>query len=128
MPTIHVVDDDTSFRTAVARLLRASGYEVVIHESADRLLETAPAAEPACILLDVHMPGLSGPELQARLIERSNPLPIVFLTGHGDVRTSVRAIKAGAVDFLLKPVSKQALLEAVERAVTRYRTTCEQLD
>jgi FixJ family two-component response regulator len=128
MATIHVVDDDASFRTAVARLLRASGYEVVIHESADRLLEAAPGGEPGCILLDVRMPGLSGPELQTRLLERGSLLPIVFLTGHGDVPTSVRAIKAGAEDFLLKPVSKQALLEAVERALARYRTTYEQLD
>src|SRR5262249_12459470 len=86
-PVIHVVDDVAAFRAAVARLLRASGYQVALYESAARLLETPPGNEAGCILLDVRMPGLSGPELQARLAETGNPLPIVFLTGHGDVPT-----------------------------------------
>jgi len=124
-PTIHVVDDDASFRTAVARLLRASGYQVALHESAARLLEAPPATTSGCILLDVRMPGLSGTELQARLAEMGNALPIVFLTGHGDVPTGVRAIKAGAEDFLLKPVSKKALTEAIERALVRCEQTRE---
>jgi RNA polymerase sigma factor (sigma-70 family) len=124
-PIIHVVDDDASFRTAVARLLRASGYQVALHQSAAQLLQAPPAATSGCILLDVRMPGLSGTELQARLAAMGNSLPIVFLTGHGDVPTGVRAIKAGAEDFLLKPVSKKALTEAIERALVRCEQTRE---
>jgi RNA polymerase sigma factor (sigma-70 family) len=125
---IHVVDDDASFRTAIARLLRAAGYQVALYESADHLLETALSTAPGCILLDVRMPGMSGTELQARLVERGNRLPIVFLTGHGDVRMGVKAIKAGAEDFLLKPVSKKTLLEATERALARYNAERERGD
>jgi FixJ family two-component response regulator len=118
-PVIHIVDDDVSFRTAVARLLRASGYQVALYESARQLLEKPPGLEPGCLLLDVRMPGLSGPELQARLAKTGNTLPIVFLTGHGDIRMSVRAIKAGAEDFLSKPVSRKTLIEAIHRALAR---------
>jgi RNA polymerase sigma factor (sigma-70 family) len=125
---IHVVDDDGSFRTAIARLLRASGYEVAVYDSAHSLLKRLPTIEPGCILLDVRMPDLSGPELQARLVELQNMLPIVFLTGHGDIPMSVRAIKAGAEDVLSKPVPKKTLLEAVERALTRYEEKREQHD
>jgi FixJ family two-component response regulator len=128
VPVIHVVDDDPSFRSAIGRLLRASGYEVAVYESAHLLLKKLPAVEPGCILLDVRMPDLSGPELQARLAELGNALPIVFLTGHGDIPTSVRAIKAGAEDFLSKPVPKKTLLEAVERALARYAERREQHD
>jgi FixJ family two-component response regulator len=124
-PVIHIVDDDGPFRTAVARLLRASGYDVAIYDCAHRLLEKPPAMEPGCILLDVRMPGLSGPELQARLIETGIALPIVFLTGHGDIPMSVRAIKAGAEDFLSKPVAKKTLLEAIGRALVRYEDARE---
>ena len=127
-PVIHVVDDDASFRTAVGRLLQASGYQVALYESAVRLLEKPPGAEPGCILLDVRMPGFSGPELQARLAEMGNVLPIIFLTGHGDVPTGVRAIKDGAEDFLLKPVSKKSLIDAIERALERYEKTRERVD
>ena len=84
-PVIHVVDDDALFRTAVARLLRASGYQVALYECASQLIEAPASVEPGCILLDVRMPGTNGPELQARLAGRGNPLPIVFVTGHGDV-------------------------------------------
>ena len=119
-PVIHVVDDDASFRTAVTRLLRASGYQVALYESALQLLDKPPDTEAGCILLDVRMPDLSGPELQSRLAEMGNTLPIVFLTGHGDIPMSVRAIKAGAEDFLSKPVSRKTLIEAIRRALTRY--------
>jgi FixJ family two-component response regulator len=126
VPIVHVVDDDAPFRTAVARLLRACGYEVALYESAARLLEASPCTEPGCILLDIEMPGVSGTELQDRLSERGNSLPIIFLTGHGDVPSSVRAIKAGAEDFLLKPVSKTTLLDSIERALARDRLLREQ--
>jgi len=124
-PLIHVVDDDASFRTAVTRLLRASGYQVALYESALQLLDKPPGTEAGCILLDVRMPELSGPELQSRLAEMGNTLPIVFLTGHGDIPMSVRAIKAGAEDFLSKPVSRKTLIEAIRRALTRYEEARE---
>lgn len=130
MPTlVHIVDDDASFRTTTGRLLRVCGYEVAMYESAEQLLERLPDdARPSCILLDVKIPGLSGPELQDRLAELGSTLPIVFLTGHGDVPTTVRAIKAGAEDFLTKPVAKDALIDAIERAVARSRATREKSD
>jgi RNA polymerase sigma factor (sigma-70 family) len=127
-PVIHVVDDDAPFRTAVARLLRAAGYQVALYESGDHLLGNPPGSGPGCILLDMRMSGLSGLELQDRLSKLDNILPIVFLTGHGSIPMSVQAIKAGAEDFLSKPVSKKTLLEAVERALARYRQRREQRD
>jgi FixJ family two-component response regulator len=125
---IHIVDDDASFRSAVGRLLRTSGYNVALYDSAAQLLDKLPGAGPGCILLDVQMPGLSGPQLQDRLVELGSALPIVFLTGHGDIPTSVRAIKAGAEDFLSKPVPKERLLEAIERALARYQETKQEHD
>jgi FixJ family two-component response regulator len=118
-PVIHVVDDDLPFRTALARLLRASGHQVIVYSSATEFLENRPIAARGCILLDVQMPGLDGLELQGRLAERECLLPIVFLTGHGDIPMCVRATKAGAEDFLSKPVSKATLLDAVRRALLR---------
>jgi FixJ family two-component response regulator len=126
-PTIHVVDDDASFRAAVARVLRASGYQVALYESGRQLLES-PKAEPGCILLDLQMSGLSGLELQDRLVALGYMLPIVFLTGHGDIPSTVRAIKAGAQDFLSKPISKENLLGSLARALVRYTEVREQLD
>ena len=100
-----------------------------MYESAEQLLERLPEnVHPTCILLDVKIPGLSGPELQDRLTELGSTLPIVFLTGHGDVPTTVRAIKAGAEDFLTKPVSKDNLIDAIERAVGRSRAIREKSD
>ena len=123
-----MVDDDAPFRTAVARLLRAAGYQVALYESGDHLLANPPGSGPGCILLDMRMSGLSGLELQDRLAKLDSILPIVFLTGHGSIPMSVQAIKAGAEDFLSKPVSKKTLLEAVERALARYRERREQRD
>jgi FixJ family two-component response regulator len=125
-PVVHLVDDDASFRTAIARLLGVCGYEVVPHASATEFLQAPPRAARGCILLDVRMPGLSGPQLQQRLAELGSVLPIVFLSGHGDIPTSVKAIKAGAEDFLPKPVSKKTLLDAIERALARYDERREQ--
>lgn len=118
---IHVVDDDDSFRTSIERRLKLAGYEVVTYASAQRLLDRLPdESEPGCILLDVRIPGLSGPDLQGRLNELGSTLPIVFLTGHADTPTTVRAIKAGAEDFLTKPVESTQLLSAIERALARH--------
>jgi RNA polymerase sigma factor (sigma-70 family) len=118
---VHVVDDDVSFRTAIERRLKKAGYEVVTYPSAQHLLDCLPSESAlGCILLDVRIPGLSGPELQGRLGELGATLPIVFLTGYPDVPTTVRAIKAGAEDFLTKPVSSDDLLHAIERAIAHH--------
>jgi PAS domain S-box-containing protein len=124
--TIYVVDDDQSFRTAIGRLLRAAGYQVVLHVSGRQLLANLPSAGEGCILLDMRMPDFDGLDLQERLNEIGCRLPILFLTGHGTVQTSVQAIQAGAEDVLTKPVSKSALLEAIERALARRRERSDQ--
>ena len=124
-PLIHIVDDDAAYRAAVARLLEVSGYRVALYASAAQLLEAAPPAEAGCILLDIQMEGLTGLELQERLAAAGSRLPIVFLTGHADVPSSVRAIKAGAEDFLTKPATKDVLLAAVRRALSRFHATVE---
>jgi FixJ family two-component response regulator len=117
--TVHVVDDDDSFLRSMGRRLRGHGYTVETYRSvADFLLRPNPQA-PGCVLTDLQMPHRDGFELQDRLTESSNPLPVVFVTGKGDIRTSVRAIKAGAEDFLTKRVSNDELLQAIERALTR---------
>jgi FixJ family two-component response regulator len=123
-PIVHVVDDDASFRTAIERRLKKAGYQVTIYPSAQHLLDRLPAdSEPGCILLDVRIPGLSGPELQTRLAALGSALPIVFLSGYTDVATTVQAIKAGAEDFLTKPVSSEHLLAAIERAIAHGRAS-----
>jgi FixJ family two-component response regulator len=117
---VHVVDDDDSVRTGIVRLLRAAGYEARGYHSAGHfLLEDPERNRPGCIVLDVHMPGPSGLELQTALARLEQPLPVVFLTGRGDIATSVRAMKGGAVDFLTKPVRREALLGAVRVALAR---------
>lgn len=124
--TVHIVDDDASFRVAMARLLRTAGYQVVLHESGQQLLEHVPDTGAVCILLDIRMPELDGLDVQERLNEIGSRLPIVFVTGHGSVETSVQAIKAGAEDVLTKPVSKSTLIDAVERALARSREPSDQ--
>jgi RNA polymerase sigma factor (sigma-70 family) len=114
---IHVVDDDSLFRSSIARLLNAAGYEVALYESSQQFLDKPPISLTDCILLDVQMPDMSGLQLQDRLSKLGNRLPIVFLTGHADIPTSVRAIKAGAQDFLTKPVPREQLLETIRRAL-----------
>lgn len=124
---VHVIDDDASFRTAVECRLKLAGYDVETYSSAQQLLDRLPDAEtPGCILLDVQMPGLSGLELQSRLIERGSTLPIVFVTGYADTSTTVRAVKAGAEDFLVKPASSEQLIDAIERAIARYESARHQ--
>jgi FixJ family two-component response regulator len=119
--TVHVVDDDESFRTAIERRLRKAGYTVATYPSAQQLLDHLPdEGQPGCILLDVRIPDLSGPELQDRLGKVGSTLPIVFLTGYADVPTTVRTIKAGAEDFLTKPVSSEQLLHSIEKAMAHH--------
>jgi FixJ family two-component response regulator len=117
IPIIHVVDDDPSFRAAVTRLLRAAKYEVRGYASAAEFLDSDPCTEPGCILLDLKMPGASGLDLQQSLERMEERLPIIFLTGYGDIPASVRAMRAGAVDFLTKPVRREKLLPAVQNAL-----------
>lgn len=118
-PLIHLVEDDDSLRTALLRLLDAAGFEARGYDSAGAFLLEPPPDRPGCLLLDVRLPGPSGLELQAVLPRQGVSLPVVFLTGHADVASSVRAMKAGAVDFLTKPVERDALLDAIGRALTR---------
>lgn len=117
-PTLHLVDDDDGFRTALARLLRALGHEVKEYPDAQAFLAATPTGA-GCILLDVYMPGLSGLGLQALLAERGVTLPIIFITGHGDIPMGVHAMRAGAEDFLTKPVGRAALSQAITRALER---------
>jgi len=119
VPVIHVVDDDQSFQKAMSRLLRAVGYLVRNYTNAGDFLLAEIAQNPGCILLDVRMPGPSGLDLQKALAGRPNHLPIIFLSGYGDVPSSVQAIKAGAMDFLMKPVPRDTLLKAIEKALER---------
>lgn len=122
--TVHIVDDDASFRIALERRLKKAGYEVATYSSAQQLLDRLPdESEAGCILLDVRIPGLSGPELQARLAELGSALPIIFVTGYADVRTTVQTIKAGAEDFLTKPVTSEQLLRALEQAMAHHETS-----
>ena len=118
-PLIHVVDDDDSLRTALLRLLAAAGFEARGHASAGDFLLDPPVDRPGCLLLDLRMPGPSGLDLQAAMQRRGITQPVIFLTGHGDVASGVRAMKAGAVDFLAKPVAKDVLLAALERALAQ---------
>ena len=120
---VHIVDDDASFRTAMERRLKHAGYEVATYPSALHLLVNLPAESiPSCILLDVRIPGLDGPALQKRLGELGSTLPIIFLTGYPDIPATVQAIKAGADDFLTKPVASDDLFRAIEKAFAHHRT------
>jgi FixJ family two-component response regulator len=114
---IHVVDDDESLRASLLDLLRAAGFEALAYASTGEFLLHPPSDRPGCVLLDVRLPGPSGLELQAALQRQGVALPVIFLTGYADVPTSVRAMKAGAVDFLEKPVQRETLLDALQRAL-----------
>jgi len=116
-PTIQIVDDDALFLAAIPQLLRASGFAVKTFSSASDLLAACDADTPGCVLADLQMPRMNGLDLQAALARTRNPLPILFLTGHGDIPSSVRAMRAGAVDFLEKRAPKEHLLDAVRRAL-----------
>jgi FixJ family two-component response regulator len=121
--TVHVVDDDPSFRTALERGLRTAGYIVATYPSAEQLLnDLSDCSGLGCIILEVRLPGLSGPELQGRLRELGSALPILFVTSYPDIPTTVNTIKAGAEDFLIKPINSDQLLRAIERAIARHRT------
>ena len=117
--TVFIVDDDASFLAAVSRLLRAAGFDVRTFPSAKDFLDAFPPDAQGCVIADLKMPGVSGLDLQNTLNKGDNPMPVVFLTGHGDIPTSVEAMRHGAEDFLTKRASKEALLDAVKRALAR---------
>ena len=125
-PVVYVIDDDASFRKAVSRLLRSAGLEVEALASAEEFLQRPVVDRPSCLLLDVRMPGSSGMDLQAALHEARRDIPIVFMTGHGDVSTGVRAMKGGAVDFLEKPFRAPDLLACVQRGLARSQQSREE--
>jgi len=118
-PIIYLVDDDRSFLRALSRRLQAAGYQVEAFGSAEQFLGRRSSEAPGCAVLDLQIPGPGGLGLQQALAQAEEPLPVIFLTGHGDVPSSVRAMKQGAVDFLTKPVQGDKLLEAVEQALAR---------
>ncbi len=119
--TVFVVDDDESVGRALERLLRGAGYAVEVYTSAAGFIDCTEPDGPACAVLDLAMPGMDGLELQARLADENRAIGVVFLTGHGDIPASVRAMKQGAVDFLIKPVDESKLLQAIEVALNRQK-------
>lgn len=123
---IAIVDDDPSVQRGLQRLIRSVGWKATTFASAQEFLARSRTESPNCVLLDLQMPGLSGLDLQKRMAEVGLEIPIVFLTGHGDIPASVRAMKAGAVQFLTKPVDEQELLQAIQEAVERDRRTRQQ--
>jgi FixJ family two-component response regulator len=123
---VFVVDDDASVREGLGSLIRSAGLRVETFASAQEFLARPRADVPSCLVLDVRLPGLSGLDLQKRLAEVNIEIPIVFITGHGDVPTSVRAMKAGAVEFLTKPFVDRDLLDAIQQAIKRDRAARRQ--
>lgn len=125
-PTVHVVDDDPGVRDSVALLLRMSGYTVETYESGTAFLERLEYARRGCVLLDIHMPGMTGLELQRELAARAPDLPVVMMTGQGDIGMAVQAMKAGASDFIEKPFSNELLLAAIGSAMSRQEARAEE--
>jgi FixJ family two-component response regulator len=124
--TVFVVDDDASVREALSSLIRSIGLRVEVFSSAREFLQAKAPDCAACLVLDVRLPGLSGMDLQRELAAANNPLPIIFITGHGDIPMSVRAMKAGAAEFLTKPFRDQELLDAIQQALERDAKASEQ--
>jgi len=120
-PTVFVIDDDEDMRSALGNLFASVGHAVKLFGSTAEFLDKAPADAPACLVLDVRLPGMSGLDFQNKLLDTNAQIPIIFMTGHGDIPMSVRAMKAGAVDFLTKPFRDQDMLDAVGRAIETDR-------
>lgn len=119
--TVFLIDDDADVRDAISRLLRSAGWKVDAYATADAFLARGGHADTGCVLLDISMPGMTGPQLHGWMLENGISLPVIYLSGHCDVPTSVRAMKQGAVDVLEKPADADALVEAITRAVERHR-------
>jgi FixJ family two-component response regulator len=124
-PVVYVIDDDPGIRQALARLFRSVGLHAELFTSADELMQSDLPAVPSCLVLDVRLPGLSGFGLHAELTKANIHIPIIFVTGHGDIPMSVQAMKAGAIDFLTKPFRDQDMLDAVTAAIARDRVRLE---
>jgi FixJ family two-component response regulator len=122
-PVIFIVDDDVSVREGLGSLMRSAGWRVVLFASAREFLDHPPVDAPSCVVLDLQLPDLSGLDLQRRMADARNDVPIVFISGHGDIPSSVKAIKAGAVEFLTKPLVDADVIESVEQALARDRMT-----
>ena len=120
---VHVLDDDTGLRAALSDLLESTGYEVLTYGSTAEFLARDPGCEPGCLILDVRLPGMNGIELQEKLASDGVTLPVILITGFGDVPMSVRGMKAGALDFIEKPFREQDILDAVAKAVAVSRRT-----
>lgn len=125
-PVIAVVDDDPSVRRGLERLIRSVGWKVESFESAQEFLECRKTEPPSCVVLDLQLPGLSGLDLQKQMAEAGLYTPIVFLTGHGSIPASVQAMKAGAIEFLTKPVDEDNLVRAIQEAIERDQRTRQQ--
>jgi FixJ family two-component response regulator len=125
-PTVFIVDDDAPLRESLRNLIRSVGLRVELFASAQEFLQSQQPDTPSCLVLDVRMPGLSGLDLQKQTSEAGLEIPIIFITGHGDVPMTVRAMKAGAVEFLTKPFRDQDLLDAIQQALERSRKAREQ--
>jgi FixJ family two-component response regulator len=124
-PIVFVVDDDISVRESVELLIRNEGWQPMLFESARDFLARTPTSAPSCLILDVNLPDLSGLDLQQRITGESAAMPIIFITGYGDIPTSVQAMKAGAAEFLTKPFDAGVLIEAIRGALRRSRATLE---
>src|ERR1700737_4884866 len=122
-PVVYVVDDDPGVREALDSLIRSVGFRVQTFASAQDFLQSKPSTAPSCLILDVRLPGLSGLDLQRELRQADIHIPVIFVTGHADIPMSVRAMKAGAVEFLTKPVRDQDLLDAIQQAIERARNS-----
>jgi two-component system response regulator FixJ len=125
---VHLADDDEAIRRSVGFMLKTSGFHVRTYESGVELLKAAPNLEPGCVLLDIRMPAMDGLEVQAALRDKGVTLPVIIMTGHGDVSLAVQAMKAGAVDFIEKPFEKAVLLSAIEHGVERLKKSAANLD
>ena len=125
---VFVVDDDASVRNALKSLIRSVGLQVELFGSAQEFLQSKRPNVPSCLVLDIRLPGISGLDFQSKRAEANDPIPIIFITGHGDIRMSVRAMKAGAVEFLTKPFRDQDLLDAIHVALERDRARRQRED
>jgi len=124
---VHIVDDDEAIRRSVSFALKTSGFQVRVYENGTEILKSAPRLEKGCILLDIRMPGMDGLEVQEALKGKGVTLPVIIMTGHGDVALAVRAMKVGAIDFIEKPFEKAVLLAAIEHGISRLRTSAASL-
>ena len=125
---VHLVDDDEAIRRSVGFMLKTSGYHVRTYESGAELLKGAPHIERGCILLDIRMPGMDGLEVQGALKDKGVTLPVIIMTGHGDVSLAVQAMKAGSVDFIEKPFEKAVLLSAIEHGIDRLKRSAAEVE